>query len=190
MVEPPPHDRHPWARTFDGEDEREVAFISVGCVDDIVRHCEAQAATGVEAMGFLAGGVFSWEGRTYTVARDAVTSDLEASSVHVRFERDAFPRLFERLDGLGYDYILVGWYHSHPGYGCFMSETDRRTQLSGFSEPFHVAVVVDPVGREMAAFRAAGDGDDIEELAMGVFDGDGWPWPGGDRTFTPPPKTH
>jgi proteasome lid subunit RPN8/RPN11 len=40
---------------------------------------------------------------------------------------------------------IVGWYHSHPGYGIFMSETDLNThsKLLQFS-PFVVAVVVDP----------------------------------------------
>ena len=40
---------------------------------------------------------------------------------------------------------IVGWYHSHPGYGIFMSETDLNThsKLLQFS-PFVVALVVDP----------------------------------------------
>jgi len=40
---------------------------------------------------------------------------------------------------------IVGWYHSHPGHGIFMSETDLDThhKLLQFS-PFVVALVVDP----------------------------------------------
>ncbi len=40
---------------------------------------------------------------------------------------------------------IMGWYHSHPGYGIFMSETDLQThgKLLQFS-PFVVALVVDP----------------------------------------------
>jgi 26S proteasome regulatory subunit N11 len=45
-----------------------------------------------------------------------------------------------RIDGR-----IVGWYHSHPGYGVFMSETDLAThgKLLQFS-PFVIALVVDP----------------------------------------------
>ena len=45
-----------------------------------------------------------------------------------------------RIDGR-----IVGWYHSHPGYGIFMSETDLNThgKLLQFS-PFVIALVVDP----------------------------------------------
>ena len=40
---------------------------------------------------------------------------------------------------------IVGWYHSHPGYGIFMSETDMNThgKLLQFS-PFIIALVADP----------------------------------------------
>jgi proteasome lid subunit RPN8/RPN11 len=26
------------------------------------------------------------------------------------------------------DGLIIGWYHSHPGYGIFMSDTDIQTQ--------------------------------------------------------------
>jgi len=41
---------------------------------------------------------------------------------------------------------VVGWYHSHPGFGCWLSGTDCNTQQS--FEQLHarnVAVVVDPI---------------------------------------------
>ncbi|KAK7678681.1 hypothetical protein QCA50_018263 [Cerrena zonata] len=40
---------------------------------------------------------------------------------------------------------VVGWYHSHPGYGCWLSGIDVSTQLTNqsFQDPF-VAVVIDP----------------------------------------------
>lgn len=54
----------------------------------------------------------------------------------------------------------VGWYHSHPGYGCWLSGIDVDTQINqqNFLEPF-VAVVIDPdrtisAGKvEIGAFR-------------------------------------
>jgi COP9 signalosome complex subunit 5 len=54
----------------------------------------------------------------------------------------------------------VGWYHSHPGYGCWLSGIDVNTQATQqtFSDPF-LAVVIDPdrtisAGKvEIGAFR-------------------------------------
>jgi len=44
---------------------------------------------------------------------------------------------------------IVGWYHSHPGYGIFMSEIDIETQirLQQFS-PYIIAMVIDPTRNE------------------------------------------
>ena len=39
----------------------------------------------------------------------------------------------------------IGWYHSHPGYGCWLSGIDVSTQMlnQNFQDPF-VAIVIDP----------------------------------------------
>lgn len=46
---------------------------------------------------------------------------------------------------------MLGWYHSHPGYGCWLSGIDVNTQMLNqqYQEPF-VAVVIDP-NRTMSA---------------------------------------
>lgn len=60
---------------------------------------------------------------------------------------------------------ICGWYHSHPGYGCWLSGVDVSTQLAyqGHQEPF-LAVVIDPVrtcaaGKvDIGAFRTYPEG--------------------------------
>ena len=55
---------------------------------------------------------------------------------------------------------MVGWYHSHPGYGCWLSGIDVGTQATQqqYQEPF-LAIVIDPhrtiaAGKvEIGAFR-------------------------------------
>ena len=54
----------------------------------------------------------------------------------------------------------MGWYHSHPGYGCWLSGIDVGTQMTQqqYLDPF-LAIVVDPhrtvaAGKvEIGAFR-------------------------------------
>lgn len=42
--------------------------------------------------------------------------------------------------------MVVGWYHSHPGFGCWLSSVDVNTQQSFESlNKRAVAVVVDPI---------------------------------------------
>jgi len=51
--------------------------------------------------------------------------------------------LFSWLAQVGRLENAIGWYHSHPGYGCWLSGIDVGTQMLNqqFQEPF-VAIVV------------------------------------------------
>jgi len=41
---------------------------------------------------------------------------------------------------------MVGWYHSHPGFGCWLSGTDIATQSTIEKlDSRNIAVVVDPI---------------------------------------------
>ena len=46
---------------------------------------------------------------------------------------------------------MVGWYHSHPGYGCWLSGIDVNTQMLNqeYTEPF-LAIVIDPIRTQAA----------------------------------------
>lgn len=54
--------------------------------------------------------------------------------------------MLEMLKQTGRPEMVVGWYHSHPGFGCWLSGVDMNTQTS-FEQlnTRAVAVVVDPV---------------------------------------------
>jgi 26S proteasome regulatory subunit N11 len=55
-------------------------------------------------------------------------------------------KMVEMLKQTGRNEIVVGWYHSHPGYGCWLSSTDIHTQKTFEQQvPRTVAVVVDPI---------------------------------------------
>lgn len=43
------------------------------------------------------------------------------------------------------DLMVVGWYHSHPGIGCFFSGVDREMQRHVFPNRWNLAAVADPV---------------------------------------------
>eukprot|EP01051_Picozoa_sp_SAG22_P006447 SAG22_NODE_422_length_10687_cov_4.448149_8_plen_169_part_00 len=55
-------------------------------------------------------------------------------------------QMTEMLKMTGRPEIVVGWYHSHPGFGCWLSGVDVNTQTS-FEQlnARAVAVVVDPI---------------------------------------------
>jgi len=44
---------------------------------------------------------------------------------------------------------IVGWYHSHPGHGLFLSQTDLDTHMQFYQfSPFALSLVVDPKSQE------------------------------------------
>jgi hypothetical protein len=47
---------------------------------------------------------------------------------------------------------IVGWYHSHPGFGVFLSEHDIFIHRNFFSDPNQVAWVFDPHSDEEGCF--------------------------------------
>ena len=54
--------------------------------------------------------------------------------------------MLDMLKQTGRQEAVVGWYHSHPGFGCWLSGVDMNTQESFESlNPRCVAVVVDPI---------------------------------------------
>jgi len=134
----------------------------------IKAHAVNEAPNRLEVMGFMLGEVHRWKGRTYSLVRDIVTTHLKSSSSKVRFDPEAFPNLFHGLDDSGFDYILVGWYHSHPGHTCFLSRTDLETQRSIFDQPYHSALVIDPIIRDIKTFKLSETG--YEEVAFAVYE--------------------
>ncbi len=172
---PPPGDRlsnHSWftermKEAYRQNRSRLPLYVQRTAEEKMRNHAMAGLSRSEEVMGLMLGGSFVWEGRGFAIVRDVVTTELEASLSRVRFHEEGFEGLFESLDDLDFEYSIVGWYHSHPGIGCFMSETDVRTQDAAFNLPHHSAIVLDPVRRELEAYRLR-EGK-VELRPMGVY---------------------
>jgi 26S proteasome regulatory subunit N11 len=55
-------------------------------------------------------------------------------------------KMLEMLNQTGRPEMVVGWYHSHPGFGCWLSSVDCSTQQSFEAlNKRAVAVVIDPI---------------------------------------------
>ena len=100
------------------------------------------------------------------VITDAFRLPVEGTETRVNAQEEAtaymarYPEL-SRLAGQAEN--VVGWYHSHPGYGCWLSGIDVTTQSSWqYLGPF-LAIVIDPdrtisAGKvEIGAFRCFPD---------------------------------
>merc|ERR1712216_816731 len=55
-------------------------------------------------------------------------------------------KMLEMLKQTGREEMVVGWYHSHPGFGCWLSGVDINTQQAFEAlNPRLVSIVIDPV---------------------------------------------
>ena len=75
---------------------------------------------------------------------------------HVTFTQDTWGHIYQIKDKEYPDARIVGWYHSHPGFGVFLSEHDLFIQENFFSDPQQVAWVYDPHTDEEGCFGWVG----------------------------------
>jgi len=78
---------------------------------------------------------------------DVFSMPQSGNSVSVEAVDPVFQtKMLDMLKQTGRPEMVVGWYHSHPGMGCWFSGTDVNTQQS-FEQlnPRAVGVVVDPI---------------------------------------------
>ncbi|UCE72819.1 MAG: hypothetical protein JSV56_07225 [Methanomassiliicoccales archaeon] len=105
----------------------------------------------VECMGFLVGDVIDGK----VEIKDAIPM-VHGNLVEVEFQEEHYAKADEINQTLTDKNWVVGWYHTHPGHGLFLSPVDKVNQ-SGYQSmnPKAVALVFDP-----SKFR---DGGELEE---------------------------
>ncbi len=127
-------------------------YLSSAALEAAENHFRDASWEKKEALGLLLGKAYLFEGRPYVVAEEYLTAENDATSVSVKFTRDAFTSLSEKLSGGN---NIVGWAHSHPDFGCFLSSIDLAAHASFFDEPYHFALVVDPIRRKRQCFKVS-----------------------------------
>jgi len=95
--------------------------------------------------------------------------NAEEAGAHVTFTQDTWEHIYAVKDQKYPDKRIVGWYHSHPGFGVFLSDHDTFIHKNFFSSPGQVAWVFDPHSDEEGCFGWVSGR--IERLAqIGVID--------------------
>ncbi|KAI7847185.1 JAB1/Mov34/MPN/PAD-1 ubiquitin protease-domain-containing protein [Circinella umbellata] len=122
--------------------------ISAIALIKMVMH--ARSGGNIEVMGLMQGKV---QGDTMIIM-DAFGLPVEGTETRVNAQSEAYEYMvsyMEKAKEVGRLENAIGWYHSHPGYGCWLSGIDVNTQMLNqqYQEPW-VAVVIDP-NRTMSA---------------------------------------
>lgn len=141
-------------------------FMPEAVIMQIAAHADLGLEEGKEVMGLLLGRIYADDDGEYAVVEEAVTSKLESDRVMVRFDREDMGALVDAIDNMSPDTDIVGWYHSHLGYGCFMSETDVKTQDGLFGGACGFALVVDPKIKEIAVFDSSPGSPGVAQMVI------------------------
>jgi len=146
-----------------------VVFLQ-SALTKIFQH--ATEISNIERFGILVGGVFSDAERAENWVE--IVDMLPAERVHanmasVEVSHEEIARLNAKVDRILTDtgdiIRKIGWYHTHPGHGIFMSGTDKTNQEYCYTADWQVALVVDPIQHHYGAFS----GSDCYALTNGVL---------------------
>jgi proteasome lid subunit RPN8/RPN11 len=144
------------------------------CIDSEVtrrirQHARAHMKT--EVCGVLIGGK---SGNVIEIEASIEALNAAQAGTHVTFTQDAWEAIYKVKDESYPNHRIVGWYHSHPGFGVFLSEHDTFIHQNFFSSPDQVAWVYDPHSDEEGCFGwVDGAIRRITSLSLADNNGDG-----------------
>ncbi len=127
---------------------------------DLTAH--AQGSLDAEVCGVLVGNLREDdEGAWVDVEAVIRGAAVRGGTRHVTFTQETWTAIHETLERDFAGRRIVGWYHTHPGFGVEFSDMDLFIQRNFFPLPTQLALVTDPLGGAVAVCaNAAGGGID------------------------------
>ncbi len=129
-------------------------FLDKKPADAIERH--ALRDVSVELGGILLGRecVDDETGEPFVwVTESLEAKHYENTQASFTYTHDSWEEITRERDRLHPDLDIVGWYHTHPDFGVFLSSHDLFIHRNFFDQPLQVAYVVDPIRQTRGFFR-------------------------------------
>jgi proteasome lid subunit RPN8/RPN11 len=128
------------------EEKKDTIKLHYTALNKILRHGfrfshpKGERQDWVECMGFLIGNVTD----DLVEINDAIPM-VHGNLVEVEFKDEHYSKADEINQNLTNENWIVGWYHTHPGHGLFLSPVDKVNH-AGYQtlNPNAVALVFDP----------------------------------------------
>jgi len=151
--------------------------ISKNAYDGILSHSKEN--TKVELCGVLVGYLGKDQLGAYLIVEDYIRGEgADNRGAQVTFTHLTWDHIHSEMEKKHVGKKIVGWYHTHPGFGIFLSSMDKFIHDYFFNQAFQVALVVDPlkgnegifawVGGSIAPLSRAWIGDSEAILTMGT----------------------
>lgn len=116
-------------------------------------HAHAHSSLDAEICGVMVGDVVRDDRGPFVYIEASIRGEFALSqSAAVTFTADTWTYMQDILDKQHPGKRIVGWYHSHPGFGIFLSEMDLFIHRHFFNLAWQVALVYDPIRSEEGMF--------------------------------------
>lgn len=128
--------------------EIEPDDVKVYIKQDVYKKLEKYALedTTKERGTILIGDYCEDLGKIHVVISDYIEAKYtDASASTLTFTHETWEYVHKKQDELYPDKRIIGWQHTHPSYGIFLSNYDLFIQDNFFNMPFQVAYVIDPI---------------------------------------------
>lgn len=113
----------------------------------------AREDTSVEICGVIVGLWKRDEDGPFAEATDFIRCrSADSKFAEVTFTHESWAQINGEMDSKFADQRILGWYHSHPDFGIFLSDRDVFIHENFFSAPGQIAYVIDPVRDLEGAF--------------------------------------
>jgi proteasome lid subunit RPN8/RPN11 len=138
-------------RKHGGKGSQPAVVVDGEVLRQIRQH--ARSCSKTEVCGVLIG---SEDKNSLTIEACISGANAAQAGTHVTFTQDTWAHIYQTKDAKYPDHRIVGWYHSHPGFGVFLSDHDTFIHKNFFSSPLQVAWVYDPHSDEEGCFGWVG----------------------------------
>jgi proteasome lid subunit RPN8/RPN11 len=157
------------ASIFEPDSSDLPIYVDMDSLADMEDH--ALSDTGVELGGVMLGGQFEDEnGRPFVFITDSLRAKhYESTKGSFKFTHDTWSEITRERDEFPDDLQIVGWYHTHPDWGVFLSGMDMFICDNFFNKTLDVALVIDPCRQDRGLFQWTGDEAERVRRTSGFF---------------------
>ena len=122
--------------------------VKVYIKQDVYKALEklAESDTSKELGSIILGEYCQEHGKTHVIISQYIEARYtDASASTLTFTHETWDYVHSEHEKRYYDKKIIGWQHTHPNYGIFLSNYDMLIQENFFNLPFQVAYVIDPI---------------------------------------------
>ena len=171
----PVEDAERWNSPYD--DERLEPVVSVFMTRPAyIRVCVHACSESIEVGGAMIG---EWcadreTGEQFVVVKHVLPARFtRQGAVYLTFTQDSLVDLHDQIEKRFPGEKIIGWYHTHPQMGVFLSHYDTWLHSHFFPEPWQVALVVEPYSSIAGFFIRQTNGNLDPTRYFGFYEMDG-----------------